>query len=220
MDVVARLRRRHASLQLVIAGGVDPKLDLEGVARSSGIGEGVVVTGRLSLEAFAMQLVAADVVLALRFPSHGEISGALIRALGVGRPVVVTGATPAAEEFPEGIVAPIDPGRGESAELEALLDRLLEDPALRERMGQLAREHVRAVCELGSTVEALFGFLAEVQARRGELETAVAVNETPGEGSLLGYLQDEVRWSASELGLAGVDFGAEALLRDLTRGDR
>jgi len=42
-------------------------------------------------------LAAADVVLALRFPSFGEMSGALVRAMGVGRPVLVTDGTPPAD---------------------------------------------------------------------------------------------------------------------------
>jgi glycosyltransferase involved in cell wall biosynthesis len=80
LPVVARLRTRHPQLQLVVAGAVQKDLPIEDWARTSGLGSGLTVTGRLSLEDFVRHLVAADVVLALRFPSHGEMSGAVLRA--------------------------------------------------------------------------------------------------------------------------------------------
>ena len=105
-------------------------------------------------------------VLSLRFPTHGEISGALVRALGVGRPALVTAGTPAAEEFPDGIVAPIDPGPREEEELVAVIGRLLDDAGLREEMGRLARGHVRAHHGLDETARRLAAFLEEVAARK------------------------------------------------------
>jgi hypothetical protein len=97
-------------LRLVVAGGVDPRLPLDAWAREAGVGGALIVTGRIDLADFVRHLVAADVVLALRFPTHGEMSGALVRALGVGRPILVTAGTPASEELPEGVVVPVDPG--------------------------------------------------------------------------------------------------------------
>ena len=214
IGAVARLRGRFPELELVVAGGVDPRLPLERWAREAGLGDALRVTGRLSLEDFALHLCACDVVSALRFPSHGEISGALVRSLGVGRPALVSGSTPAADEFPEGVVAPVDPGRDEGAELEALLGALLERPELRDAMGRLARQHVLERAGIPATVSALVGFLEDVAGRREELLRAVSRRRAPA-GSLLELLSDEVRWGASELGLAGVDLGVEPLLAAL-----
>src|SRR5262249_49282805 len=72
------------------AGGAARALPLLEWSRAAGLGDGLLVTGALDLPSFVRHLVAADVVLALRFPTYGEISGALVRALGVGRPVLVT----------------------------------------------------------------------------------------------------------------------------------
>ncbi|MBI3932611.1 MAG: glycosyltransferase family 4 protein [Acidobacteria bacterium] len=213
---IARLRRRHATLRLVVAGGVDAALPLAAWAREAGLGDALVVTGRLPLPDFTRHLAAADVVLSLRFPTHGEISGALVRALGVGRPALVTAGTPAEEEFPEGCVVPVDPGVGEEAEIEAFLARLLADAALRETIGRLAREHVATAHDLGATVARLADFLEEVLERRDVLATEVERRRVP-EGSLLGYLADEVRWGALDLGLASVPPGVEPLLLGLTR---
>jgi glycosyltransferase involved in cell wall biosynthesis len=210
----AALRRDHPSMRLVVAGGVDPSLPLEDRARVAGLGEALVVTGRLELAAFVRHLVAADVVLALRFPSHGEMSGAVVRALGVGRPVLVTSGTPPWEEFPEGVVVPVDPGPREAGQLTTLLGRLLEDAPLRERIGRLAAGHVRERHEIRAVTASLVAFLRDVARRREELAAALPPPPPP-EGSLLARLDDELRFAAMELGLGGVPAGLERLLEEL-----
>jgi len=214
LDAMVRLAPRFPSLRLVIAGGVDPRLPLLEWARARGIAERTLVTGRLSLADFVRHLCASDVVLALRFPSHGEISGALVRALGVGRPALVTAGTPPAEEFPEGLVVPVDPGRAEVDELFALLARLLGDREMREAIGRLAAAHLHVEHEIQSTTRRLAAFLEEVIGRRDELWREIEAAR-PAEGSLAEYLQQEVRWSAFELGLAGQHLNVDPLLAEL-----
>jgi len=214
MRVIARLRTHHAGLRLVVAGAVEPGLPLDAWSRAANLGAGLIVTGRLTLEDFVRHLAAADVVLALRFPSHGEMSGALVRALGVGRPVLVTAGTPVADEFPEGLVAHVDPGVREEAVLEALLGQLLASRGLRERMGRLAEEHVRREHALEATVARLVCFLEQVQRSRPALEERLLETHAP-EGSLRQYLLDELRSSARELGLQGTSLGLAALLAPL-----
>jgi glycosyltransferase involved in cell wall biosynthesis len=191
--VVSRLQADHPRLRLVIAGGVDPGFDLAGAIAG---GAPPLVTGRLSLEDFLRHLAAADVVAALRFPSRGEISGALVRALGAGRAALVTAGTPAEGEFPEGCVAPVSPDREES-ELLAVLGQLLADAALREALGAAARAFVRERHELGRVTSALADFLDHVAERAPELRRGVR----PQEHGTLGALLDEVHFAARDLGL-------------------
>jgi glycosyltransferase involved in cell wall biosynthesis len=217
LRAAGRARARHDGLRFVVAGDQDPQLPLREWARASGLADSLVVTGRLGLEDFVRHLAAADVIVALRFPTHGEISGALVRALGVGRPALVTAGTPSAEEFPEGCVIPVAPGPSEEAEIEALLLRLLADPPLRETIGRLARAHVAAHHDLEATVARLGDFLEQVHARKDDLLADVARRQA-AEGGLLGYLRDEVRWAARDLGLDDVPPEIEPVLADLARG--
>jgi glycosyltransferase involved in cell wall biosynthesis len=217
LRALASLRARHERLLFVVAGDRDPQLPLEDWVREAGLADAVRVTGRLSLPDFVRHLCAADVVLSLRFPSHGEISGALVRALGVGRSVLVTAGTPAAEEFPEGVVVPVDPGPTEEDELRALMGRLLEDEALRERISVLARGFVREHHDLGRTVDTLAAFLERVAEGKDDLLARIAADRAE-EGTLLGYLMEEVRWGARDIGLPGVHLELEPLLRDLVGG--
>jgi glycosyltransferase involved in cell wall biosynthesis len=211
--VAARLRATHPALRLVVAGAVEPGLALQAWSDAAGLGDGLIVTGRTSIEDFVRHLVAADVVLALRFPSHGEMSGAVVRALGVGRPVLVTAGTPAAEEFP-GLVATVDPGVREEAALEATLGQLLASPDLRERMGRLSARHVGRVHALDTTTELLVSFLADVGGRLPEITRRL--HETQASvGSLEQYLLDELRPSVRELNLQGMALGLRPLVASL-----
>jgi glycosyltransferase involved in cell wall biosynthesis len=199
---VARLREEDSRVRLVVAGDLDPAARVRDAAQEAGLGDGLLVTGRLSLEDFTRHLVAADVVLALRFPSHGEMSAALVRALGLGRPALVSAGTPAGLDFPEGVVVPVTPGPGEADELWALLKRLLEDAPLRETIGALARDYVVDNHGLPRTVTLLARFLGEVAARRGEIEAGLEPNLD--EGTLAAFLREEVRWAARDLGLSSL----------------
>jgi glycosyltransferase involved in cell wall biosynthesis len=178
------------------------------------VSDALVVTGRLALPDFVRHLCAADVVLALRFPSHGEMSGALVRALGVGRPALVTAGTAAADEFPEGVVVPVDPGPREEAELLAALEALLDSRALREGVSRAARDYVQTRHDLAMTVDRLMDFLDTVLAGKDRALAALAA-ERAREGSLLAQALEEVRWAARDLGLAGAPAGVAAALQGL-----
>jgi glycosyltransferase involved in cell wall biosynthesis len=216
MRAVARLRPAFPALRLIVAGAPEPSLPLADWARAAGLGAAFSVTGRLPLQDFVRYLAAADAVLCLRFPSHGEISGALVRALGVGRPALVTAGTPAAEEFPDGIVVPVDPGAHEAAQLEALLARLLGDAGLRETLGRLARRHLLEHHALAPGAARLAGFLEEVQAQKPAL-LARLEEERADEGTRLGAFVEEARRAARELGLLSVRLGLRPLFAEIAR---
>lgn len=129
--------------------------------------------GRVDLQTLGDCLLAADIVLALRFPSRGEASGVLMRALAAGRAAVVSSGSTADEDLPQGVVARIHPGPAEARELTAILRFLLLDDGARERLERLAADEgaKRPVREL---TEQLAGFLITVAGERRSIETRMA----------------------------------------------
>ncbi len=158
-------------------------------------------------------LAAADVMLALGVPSGGGVPPEVVRAALLGIPALVSAGTPAAEEFPEAAVVPVDPGPSEEAEIEALLRLLLGDPSLREAIGRLARKHVESH-HPPLLADRLAAFLAGVERGR-EAALRALQTDRAAEGSRLDYLMEEVRWAARDLGLAGARLGLEPLLAPL-----
>ncbi len=123
------------------------------------------------MDRFYLYMLACDVVVNLRFPSTGELSGTLIRTLGMGKPVLVSNTGPFVE-FPEHTVARIDLGPPEVPEIARVLLWLARNPRLREAMGRFAREHVEAQYKLSDESSAYAAFLRKVveARRRGSFE--------------------------------------------------
>jgi hypothetical protein len=125
-----------------------------------------------------------------------------MRALAAGRAVVVSSGSTADEDLPEGVVARVNPGATEVAELGALLEFLLRDDAGRVRMERLSRE-----IALSRTADVLTGrladFLREVATRRGEREAAMRTREA-GAAGVRAPVRQEIEAAAMSLGLTNV----------------
>jgi glycosyltransferase involved in cell wall biosynthesis len=131
------------------------------------LGDKLVLAGRQPMDRFYLYMLACDVVVNLRFPSTGELSGTLIRTLGMGKPVLVSNTGPFAE-FPEATVACIDLGAPEVDAIAATLRLFHQRPDLREAMGRFAREHVESYYKLEDEADAYMEFLERVVAARRE----------------------------------------------------
>ena len=131
------------------------------------LGERLVLAGRQSMDRFYLYMLACDVVVNLRFPSTGELSGTLIRTLGMGKPVMVSNIGPFAE-FPEHTVARIDVGLPEVEAIARTLKLFHDRPDLRNAMGRFAREHVESYYKLEDEADAYMAFLEQVVAARRE----------------------------------------------------
>ena len=73
---------------------------------------------------------------------------------------------------------------------------------------------MRREADLAAVTARLADLLEQVLAQREGLLARV-VRLRPAAGSLQAYLRDELRWSAHELGLQGLDLGLDPLLADL-----
>ena len=192
-DAVASLRGQMDDLILLrVGGGAESKKppDFERAL------------GHVELETLADALVAADVVLALRFPSRGETSGVLMRAFAAGRAAIVSSGSVADEDLPAGTVARVNPGPFEALELEAVLGFLLRDEPARSRLERLASA-LAAERQVESLTRTLGRFLLTVADQRKTIETALearAASATFVSSLVRGYLEG----AAGSLGLASL----------------
>ena len=104
-----RLVRVHPAAKMILVGEPHPELQLESLIQSLDLGAHVRVLGFRPIEDFVGYLAACDIVLNLRYPTVGENSGTLMRALGLGKAVVVS-EVGSFSELPETIClkAPVD----------------------------------------------------------------------------------------------------------------
>jgi glycosyltransferase involved in cell wall biosynthesis len=150
----ARLREGRPEAMLVLAGAPAQGFDVSGQIDQLGLEDGrdVVQLDYVSDELLWELLRASDVCVTLRFPTMGETSAAAVRALALGRPLVVTDVG-WFSELPDEAALKIPVGPTEVDALTAGLESLAADPARREAMGRAALDHARTEHDLEHTAD-------------------------------------------------------------------
>lgn len=120
-------------------------------ASKAGLDGRVTVTGWVDQDGYDRYLRAADIGIQLRTESRGESSAAVLDCQNYGLPVIVN-AHGSLADLPAHSVLRV-PDAFSDAELAEAIDRLIDDPALRQTLGSAARaeiirSHSPAVCAL------------------------------------------------------------------------
>jgi glycosyltransferase involved in cell wall biosynthesis len=131
------------SVHVALVGRTISGYDLAPAIEAAGLGARVTYAPDVSDDDFRGWLAAADVVVDLRFPHRGEVSGSLARAMQAGKPAIVS-ATGTYLDVPDDSVLRVAAGPASPGELAARIRTLAEDPGLRARVGDAARDHVEA----------------------------------------------------------------------------
>ncbi|MCW5850195.1 MAG: glycosyltransferase [Anaerolineae bacterium] len=141
LEGFARFRQTHPTARYVLLGARADWFDLPALIAQYGLQEAVEVRGYApTLQGFDQTLAQADIALNLRYPTGGETSASLLRALGVGLPAVVTDVG-WFSEVPDAVCLKIAAPPTSEA-VAAALTTLADDAARRERMGQAAARWV------------------------------------------------------------------------------
>jgi glycosyltransferase involved in cell wall biosynthesis len=157
LDSFELVRRNFPDALLVLAGGLAPGMRLD----QASFGDGVLLLDYQD-ENDLWQLIAdCDVAVSLRWPTMGETSGMAIRALSLGKPLVVSDVG-WFSELPDSVVAKVPVDEFEVATLAAVLELLAEDDGLRERMGAAAAEYVRREHDLDHVADLYVAALEDV----------------------------------------------------------
>jgi glycosyltransferase involved in cell wall biosynthesis/SAM-dependent methyltransferase len=169
-----RLVRVHPTAKMILVGEPHPEFPLQSLIQSLDLGFHVRVLGFRPIDEFVGFLAACDIVLNLRYPTVGENSGTLMRALGLGKAVVVS-EVGSFSELPEAIClkAPVD--ASEEDHLFEYLNLLVSRPEVRRALGAKARAWVETECTWPKVAQRYADFLERIAANGA----APAVSEKP-----------------------------------------
>ena len=145
LEAFALARARDPRLVLLIVGEPAPNITLPRL-------DGVVTTGYVADEEFGSYYALADRLVNLRYPTAGETSGTLIRALDAGKPVAVSDYAQFAE-FPDDCVFKVPLGSGEVDRLVSFFLDELPSPAAAQRAW--LEEHASVARTVDGYLEAL-----------------------------------------------------------------
>jgi glycosyltransferase involved in cell wall biosynthesis/SAM-dependent methyltransferase len=139
----SRLLKVQPDARMILVGEAHAELPLDSMI-SNFSGE-VRHIGFAPIEDFNGYLGACDIVLNLRYPTLGESSGTLLRALGMGKAVIVSDVG-SFREYPDTIClkAPVD--ASEEDHLFEFLNLLVSRPEIARALGARARQWVEREC--------------------------------------------------------------------------
>ena len=193
----ARLRERHPDARLLLVGAASARLRLDDLP------PGVIRRDYVEEHELWALMRACDAIVSLRWPTMGETSGTAIRALGLGKPLVVSDVGWFSELPDEAAVKVAVDEREEDALLAAL--ELLTDESVRAAMGAAALGLVESEHRLDRVAEAYAAALESLAGGR-------AVGER--------VLHDVAR-AGAEVGLSSEDAAVlAARLREVGLGER
>ncbi|HEX4134468.1 MAG TPA: glycosyltransferase [Bryobacteraceae bacterium] len=190
LRALRRLVRIDPRVRMILAGETHPEFPVGQLIRTLGLDEHVRILGFTPIEKFVEYMGACDIVLNLRFPTVGETSGSLQRALGLGKAVIVSDIGSFAE-LPDDVCLKVPTGPGRTHEEEDFifeyLSTLVARPDLAHAMGERARQWVERECNWGVVADRYVDFLGQFRdggkpacANVHEERPKPAVPEKPG----------------------------------------
>jgi glycosyltransferase involved in cell wall biosynthesis len=203
LEAFAAIRVERPGARLLLVGAESPGFDLDRRLQRLGIDEkGIVREGYVDESRLWGLMRACDVHVGLRSPTMGETSGTAIRALSLGKPLVVSDAG-WFRELPDDVALKIPVGDGEVETLTAALRLLGERAGVREAMGAAAQTLTRREHDLE---------------RVADLYVAV-FERAAGGGAVSDSVLREVTDAAADVGVAPGSAEAKEIARRLAEVD-
>ena len=156
-----RLVRLVPNVKMILVGERHPEFPVEAMIRSMGLSANVRLLGFTPIDDFVSYIAACDVVLNLRYPTVGESSGSMLRALGLGKAVLVS-EVGAFQEFPNDVCLKVPVGAGEEDLIFEYLNLLVSRPDVARALGERAKNYVAAECNWPAVARQYAEFLAAV----------------------------------------------------------
>ena len=203
LEAFARLRLRGTDQTLLLVGPTSPGFDLDRRLQRLGLaGDGLVREGWVDELRLWALMAGADVCVNLRHPTMGETSGSVIRAMSLGKPLVVSDVGWFAE-LPAGVALKIPVDDGETDALAAGLELLVAREDVRAEMSRAALELARREHDLERVADLY----------------AAALEEAAGGPAVVDAVLREVSEAAAEVGIEPSTPQASELAARLVEAD-
>jgi glycosyltransferase involved in cell wall biosynthesis len=195
----AGVRSRHPEATLLLVGPTSPGFDLDRRLQRLGLaGDGVRRETWVDERRLWELMAGVDACVSLRHPTMGETSGIAIRALSLGKPLVVSDVG-WFSELPDGVALKVSVDDGEVEILSAALELLVTREEVRDEMGRAASALARQEHDLDRVAELY----------------AAALEESAG-GTEVGHrVLREVGEAAAEVGIGAESAEAREIARRL-----
>jgi glycosyltransferase involved in cell wall biosynthesis len=199
LRATAAVRKGHPEVTLLLVGPTSPGFDLDRRLQRLGLAEqGLVREDWVDEPRLWALMGGIDVSVNLRHPTMGETSGSVIRALSLGKPLVVSDVGWFAE-LPRDVALKVPADDDELATLTAALELLVTREDVRAAMGAAAADLARREHDLERAADLY----------------AAALEEAAGGAAVGDAVVREVSRAAAEVGISADTAEAREIARRL-----
>ena len=145
LRALARLVRIHPEVRMILAGEEHQDFPVRRLISQLDLEPFVRLLGHVEIDEFEQWIGAVDICLNLRYPTYGETSGTLLRALGLGRAVIVSDVG-SFSDLPDEVCLKVPVDEDEVEIIRRYLDLLVTRPQVGRAMGAAARDYVVREC--------------------------------------------------------------------------
>ncbi len=210
-----RLVRTEPAARMIMLREPHPEFPLQSLIRTLGLSAAVRVMGFTPIDDFTGYMAACDIVLNLRYPTVGESSGSLLRALGLGKAVLVSGIG-AFREFPDDVCLKVPVGAGEEDLIFEYLNLLASRPDVARALGDRAARYVKEECNWDRVACLYASFLKSVvEGAEWKTEDRSQKSEVRSQKSAPVQSEDIANWAANSESLDYVDTHLTRLVKTL-----
>jgi glycosyltransferase involved in cell wall biosynthesis len=157
--VLSTLRKKY-QFHYTLVGQRD-SFDVLQIVRSYNLTDRVTMTGYVSMEEFERRIAETDVAINLRDRTVGETSASVCRIMAAGVPCIVSNVAWFAE-LPNEVAIKVEAGAKADESLSEQLRRLMDDAALRQRIGANAQRYVRREHAIEKSAKSYLDFIRTV----------------------------------------------------------
>jgi glycosyltransferase involved in cell wall biosynthesis len=150
LEAFAALRRDRPGARLLLVGAAGERFDVQRRLERLGLTEGVTRLDYVPEAGLWALMAACDALVNLRYPTMGETSGSVIRALSLGKPLVVSDVG-WFHELPDDVVLKVPVDDYEVETLRTALDVAVDHG---EQLGASARAYVERYHDLAGVADA------------------------------------------------------------------
>jgi glycosyltransferase involved in cell wall biosynthesis len=155
----AKLAKKNNKLVLFLVGeSPDSCAELFQTIDQLDLTEKIYITGHIDFNIFYDYMKVCDIVLNLRFPTNGETSASLLRAMSLGKPAIVSNGG-FFSDLPDDVVLKVIYGQDDEEDILKKLGMLVQSRELRESIGSKARDYVLQNHSLAKIAEEYVKFI-------------------------------------------------------------
>ena len=168
----SRIHQAFPNSFLILGGAEHPNYPLKPLIEELHLQNFVSILGYIPVDTFVEGIAACDICINLRYPTAGETSGSFLRALGLGKPSIVSDIG-SFQDVPDDVAMRIPSGIREVEWLYEYLKLLIEDSDLRKAIGARARYFASEHCAWPIVADQYVSLLKQMATTHASVETPV-----------------------------------------------